>query len=232
MNPGFRYNVSMVREEFKPTVYNEQAFWLQGRLLVAGVDEAGRGAWAGPVAAGAVILPATVDILQELADVCDSKLLTAAQREAARRSIVLKALAWGVGYASSVEIDSLGILPATKLAMCRALAQCCPAPQALVIDAVSLKGLTDLPQQSIIHGDRISLSIAAASILAKTARDYWMMNIDPVFPGYGFAIHKGYGTARHRQHLLELGPCAIHRFSFRPMSTRQPFIKEDSKWQN
>ena len=200
-----------------PTLAFETKFWQQGFPLVAGVDEAGRGAWAGPVCAGAVILPADRILLRDLSGVRDSKLLSPQQREAAGTEIRRLSTAWGVGYASSVEIDSLGIVPATKLAMRRAIQQCLPMPQALLIDAVRLTDVFSLPQSSMVRGDQLSLSIAAASILAKTCRDAWMKSIDQRFPVYGFARHKGYGTGFHRERLTQFGPCSIHRMSFQPI---------------
>lgn len=217
----------MASSEFNPTLLFENNFWKNGQLLVAGVDEAGRGAWGGPVSAGAVILPAKDFILGELAGVKDSKLLTPKQREEAVIMIRRLAAAWGVGFASNVEIDSLGIVPATKLAMRRAIGQCIPVPQVLLIDAVRLVKEISLPQMSINHGDRLSLSIAAASILAKTSRDGWMKRIDAAFPGYGFSQHKGYGTQYHLDRLKQYGPCPIHRMCFLPMKSGNYAARRD-----
>ena len=211
------YNDGMQRNEY-PTLEYESAFWQQGLMRVAGIDEAGRGAWAGPVTAAAVILPPDMNILAVLSEVRDSKQMTAQQRGFNEQVIKRSAAAWGVGFASCVEIDAYGILAATKIAMSRALAQLQRQAHALLIDAVSLKNHSNLPQQSIIHGDVLSLSIAAASVLAKVARDRWMTAAENRYPGYGFARHKGYGTAQHQAAIQQNGACEIHRFSFRPIA--------------
>lgn len=203
----------------EPTLEFEAPLWTAGVLVVAGLDEAGRGAWAGPVSAAAVILPSDADILHRLHGVNDSKQLSARQRSRLAVEIQSAALAWGVGFAACTEIDANGIVPATRLAMRRALEQLCPAPQHLLIDALRLPGI-NLPQTAIIKGDARCLSIAAASILAKTARDQHLIELDERYPGYGFAVHKGYGTRRHQDALARLGPCAEHRTSFAPIRTR------------
>jgi len=202
--------------KIQPDTSFEQVLWSGGVTLIAGVDEAGRGAWAGPVSAGAVVLPQRPDLVERLPGVRDSKQMTAKQR--ARWAEVIRSLAcaWGVGFASAEEIDELGILPATRLAMQRAIEQLSPAPQHLLVDAVRLPAL-ELPQQALIKGDVRVLSIAAASVLAKTARDALMVELDGSYPGYSLARHKGYGTAAHRAALEELGPCPIHRRSFAPI---------------
>ncbi len=199
-----------------PDLSFEFSLWQNGISLVAGLDEAGRGAWAGPVAAAAVILAPASDLVTRLKGVRDSKQMTPAQRARSADVIRAVALAWGVGFASSQEIDALGILPATRLAMQRALAQLDLAPEYLLLDAVRLPGIA-LPQTALIKGDCRVLSIAAASVLAKTERDRWMEKLEADFPGYSFARHKGYGTAVHRQALESLGPCGQHRASFRPI---------------
>ena len=199
-----------------PTIDFELALWQSGLLLVAGLDEAGRGAWAGPVSAGAVILPADPRVLARLDGVRDSKEMPPHARVEFAARVRNEAAAWGVGFASHAEIDTLGILPATRLAMTRALQACGMAATALLIDALRLPGV-DLPQTALIKGDARSLSIAAASILAKTERDARMLELDALWPGYGFARHKGYGTAAHRAALDERGPCPVHRFSFAPL---------------
>lgn len=181
------------------------------------MDEAGRGAWAGPVAAGAVILPAyTEEISLVLHGVRDSKQMTIKQRFYWAGVIRQKATAWGVGLASQQEIDELGILPATRLAMKRAISNLALEPDHILLDAVLIRDL-DVNQTALIKGDMISLSIAAASVLAKTARDLIMMEMDDVYPGYGFSRHKGYGTKIHQTALAEKGICEIHRRSFRPV---------------
>ena len=199
-----------------PDLSFEQALWSAGITLIAGIDEAGRGAWAGPVSAGAVILPARADLAQLLAGVRDSKQMTPAQRARWSMQICVVALAWGVGFASAAEIDELGILPATRLAMQRAIDCLALAPQHLLVDALRLPFIP-LPQQALIKGDARVLSIAAASVLAKTARDALMVEQDAIHPGYGLARHKGYGTALHLAALHLLGPSPIHRKSFAPI---------------
>lgn len=181
------------------------------------MDEAGRGAWAGPVAAGAVILPDCADeISLVLHGVRDSKLMTVKQRFYWADVIRQKAAAWGVGLASQQEIDELGILPATRLAMKRAISNMALEPDHILLDAVLIRDL-DINQTALIKGDMISLTIAAASVLAKTARDLIMIEMEEVYPGYGFTRHKGYGTLFHHRALIEKGVCEIHRRSFRPV---------------
>lgn len=199
-----------------PDLQFEEKFWAQGLTAAAGLDEAGRGAWAGPVSAGAVILPARADILERLPKVRDSKQMTPAERAIWAVEIQKQAAAWAVGFASNEEIDQLGILPATRLAMQRAIAGLAALPDCLLIDALRLPAQL-LPQMSLIKGDARALSIAAASVLAKTARDELMRQADVTYPGYGFSRHKGYGTANHQAALERLGPCPIHRFSFAPI---------------
>lgn len=199
-----------------PSLGLEAPLWAAGLAHLAGLDEAGRGAWAGPVSAAAVILPPDPACLQQLNGVRDSKLMTPAGRARWAEEIRARAVTCAVGLASADEIDALGILPATRLAMTRALAQLAPAPQHLLIDALRLPEI-DLPQTALIKGDRRSLSIAAASVLAKTARDAILVELDATYPAYGFAAHKGYGTARHQAALQACGPCPIHRRSFAPI---------------
>ncbi|HOU13369.1 MAG TPA: ribonuclease HII [Anaerolineae bacterium] len=185
---------------------------------VAGLDEAGRGAWAGPVVAAAVILPCGDGVVAALDGVRDSKQMTAAARERLAIRIRDVALATGVGRAEHHEIDALGIVPATRLAMQRALAALAVAPQALVIDALRLPGV-HLPQDAFPYADARSLSVAAASIIAKVTRDRWMAEVaEAECPGYGFAQHKGYGTQQHQQALDRLGICPLHRLTFRPVA--------------
>lgn len=210
-----------------PTLQFEHAFWLRRLARVAGIDEVGRGAWAGPVVAGVVILPRvrrikdwdTTAPLRDLARARDSKLLSPAQRDALFEPIRTAALAYATGLATNEEIDALGIVPATRLAMQRAIQALPIAPDALLIDALKLPAFT-LPQKAIIHGDQLSLSIACASILAKVTRDRWMVELDAQFPGYGFAHHKGYGTATHQAALRALGVSSAHRVSFAPIKNR------------
>ena len=201
-----------------PTLDFETALWKQGFLSVAGIDEAGRGAWAGPVSAGAVILPADPGIQETLTGVRDSKLMTPAEREAMFDIIKNSALAWAVGEADAAEIDRIGILNATKNAMKRAIAALGVTPDHLLIDYVRLHDVT-IPQTGIKHGDMLSLSIACASVLAKVTRDRYMRGeAAELYPQYQFEDHKGYGTKQHQQALAEFGPCPIHRRSFRPLA--------------
>ncbi len=196
-----------------PDLSFEQALWQAGLSLVAGIDEAGRGALAGPVAAATVVLPPDAACAQLLAGVRDSKQLSPVQRKAFRYKIVQLAVAWGVGMATNEEIDQLGILPATRLAACRSIEALSIAPEHLLLDYLFLPDIPT-PQTSLIKGDCRSLSIAAASILAKTSRDAVLEELDQSFPGYGFASHKGYGTTAHRAALLQLGASPLHRLSF------------------
>lgn len=199
-----------------PDLTFESPLWQAGLRWVAGLDEAGRGAWAGPVSAGAVILPPDPAVARALSGVRDSKQMSAAQRARWAELIREWALAWGVGFASNAEIDALGILPATRLAMRRALERLSLQPAHLLLDALRLPEV-DVPQTALIKGDRRALSIAAASVLAKTERDAWMVELEDQFPGYQFARHKGYGTRAHQAALCQLGACPAHRQSFSPV---------------
>ncbi len=203
-----------------PTIEAEQAFWQQGFIRVAGLDEVGRGPWAGPVYAAAVVLPNCPDVLEILSGVRDSKRLSAKRRELLLQQIVGLALAVGIGAADVDEVDALGIVPATRLAMQRALVQLDAPPQALILDAIRLPQIP-LPQCAFPRADALCLSVAAASIVAKVARDHWMVETaEVVYPGYGFAQHKGYGTRQHQAALDRLGVCPLHRRSFRPIAMR------------
>ena len=235
-----------------PSLDNEKRLWQAGYLRVAGVDEAGRGALAGPVCAAAVLLPIDPSLTRTLREVRDSKLMTPLARQTWAPIIQEIALAWGTGFASVQEIDLLGILPATKLAAMRALlamddGQPVPNLWGLTTDRPSPKIipsplppdylfsdhlfsgsllpdylLTDylvfpdleLPQTALVKGDRLSLSVAAASVLAKTARDAFMRELDSLYPAYGLARHKGYGTRFHREAIRQFGQSEIHRKSF------------------
>jgi ribonuclease HII len=196
-------------------LYLEKKFWHKGQL-VAGLDEAGRGAWAGPVAAGAVILPPSDRIKAALNGVRDSKQMTPLARERWADQIKQQSLSWSVGFASAQEIDRIGILPATRLASVRALEGLSLAPAHLLHDHLKWEDCP-LTHTSLVRGESESLSIAAASVLAKTARDAWMRELDEKFPGYGFARHKGYGTRLHQKAIAQFGLCAEHRKSFRIM---------------
>lgn len=200
----------------RPGTAHERDLLEAGYSCVVGLDEAGRGAWAGPVFAGAVVLPEDTKALLELAGVVrDSKQLTAPARERAFALIAQHAKYFGVGAASSEEIDSLGIAPATRLAWRRAF-EPLPDPQFLLLDAFRLPE-SPLPQRAIVHGDAVCLSIAAASVVAKVARDRYMREVAEGVPQYGFSRNKGYGTPQHRLALLEHGPCVLHRLSFAPL---------------
>ena len=179
------------------------------RGYVCGIDEVGRGPLAGPVVAGAVILPKDCDILY----INDSKKLTEKKREQLYDVIAQKAVAWAVGYASPERIDEINILQATYEAMREAISNLSVRPDILLNDAVTIPGV-DIKQVPIIKGDAKSISIGAASIMAKVTRDRLMVDYDKVFEGYGFASNKGYGSAAHIEALKKLGPCPIHRRSF------------------
>ena len=218
---------SRVASEIQPGRELEEAFYGQGHRWVAGLDEVGRGAWAGPVVAAAVILP------QRFPTDCgirDSKVLRPQQREALDVLIRSRALAVGVGMASQRVIDRVGIVSATRRAMLQAIRNLALRPQALLIDALAL-GKLSLPQRAIVHGDALCLSIAAASIVAKVARDALMRKVDAKFSVYGFARNKGYGTPEHEAALFELGPCPLHRLSFAPMKYLSPGVSA-STWQH
>ena len=193
----------------------EEALLNRGFSYVAGIDEVGRGPLAGPVVAGVVILPPRPQG-PWLDGIKDSKAITAAQRERSYDAIMENAWASATGQASALEIDEIGIVPATALAMRRALDGLALMPQFLLIDAFPLPDV-DIPQKAIVKGDALCLSIAAASIVAKVTRDRIMAEIDRHYPEYGFAGHKGYGSAEHIRRIETLGPCPIHRYSFAPI---------------
>lgn len=200
-----------------PDLSIEQTLRARGYSTLAGIDEAGRGCWAGPVVAAAVVLaPIVYEQPHLLAAVNDSKQLSAMARERAFATVQTYAQGIGIGIVPAFLIDAYGILPATRLAMTQALlALTCPV-DALLIDAEHLPGLR-LPQESLVRGDARSLSIAAASIIAKVIRDRLMRTADRCYPAYGFAVHKGYGTATHRRALAHYGPSPIHRYTFQPV---------------
>lgn len=181
----------------------------EDHILVCGIDEAGRGPLAGPVVAGAVILPRACEILF----LNDSKKLSEKRREALFEEIQEKASAFAVGVVGADRIDEINILQATYEAMRLAIIELGAEPEVLLNDAVTIPGIT-LSQVPIVKGDAKSVSIAAASIMAKVTRDHMMEEYDKLFPEYGFAKHKGYGTAAHINALKEFGPCPIHRRSF------------------
>jgi ribonuclease HII len=199
----------------RPTLDRELQLIQSGHALIAGIDEAGRGAWAGPVVAAAVILdPAEVSHLD---GVNDSKQLSPRQRARLYQIVIDHCVAYGVGQGSVEEIDTIGILPATRLAMTRAIEALSPQPDALIIDAVRLPQVSK-PQAVFNFADSISLSVAAASILAKVTRDRLLIDLDAHYPAYQFARHKGYGTRIHQAALQSIGPCTVHRRSFKPIS--------------
>ncbi|MDP9379768.1 MAG: ribonuclease HII [Chloroflexota bacterium] len=200
----------------RPDTSHEEELRRAGYGCVAGLDEAGRGAWAGPVYAGAVVLPSAPSALRELLGcVHDSKQLTAEARERAFGLIMDYARYAGVGVAQAWEIDELGIARATRLAWMRAL-EGLPEAEFLLLDAFPLLE-SSLPQRPLVRGDSRCLSIAAASVVAKVARDRHMREQAAGSPVYGFERNKGYGTRQHQEALSEHGPCSLHRFSFAPI---------------
>ena len=204
----------------RPDLEHEQRLWGSGLQRVAGIDEAGRGAWAGPVVAAAVVLPSSdATLLQTLHGVRDSKVMTARQRAVWAERIRGVALAVGVGETPPEQVDSIGLMAATRAAMRRALDALGVPPDHLLIDHLRLTGVR-VPQTPLTHGDARCLSIAAASVIAKVARDQRMTELEVTWPGYGFGVHKGYGTARHQEALARLGPSPIHRFSYAPIALR------------
>src|SRR4051812_18829504 len=189
----------------------EQRFFKEGYQYIAGIDEVGRGPLAGPVVAAAVILPADI----YLPGIDDSKKLTEIRREQYYKEIKEKAISYGIGIIENDEIDAVNILNATKKAMLLSLQQLTPKPDFLLIDAVKLD--TPYPAESIIKGDSLSVSIAAASIMAKVTRDRMLKEYDEKYPGYGFANNSGYGTKEHLDGLKLNGITPIHRKSFAPI---------------
>lgn len=202
---------------------HERTFYAYGCRYIFGFDEAGRGPWAGPVAVGTVCLPMDRrDITAVLRGVRDSKQMTVNQRESLVQTIKDVALAWGVGAASAAEITEMGINAATSLAMTRALSAALEPvdfePDCLFLDYLVWPEKQGIPQVSIVGGDKYSLSIAAASILAKVWRDHYMDEVAEEFPAYGFERHKGYGTPEHRAALAEYGATPVHRLSYAPVA--------------
>ncbi len=200
-----------------PTFRAEIKFRKQALRLVAGLDEVGRGAWAGPLVAGAVILPEPTRTMRRcLADVDDSKQLSAEQREGCAALIRALAVTHAIGIVSVRELDVWGMTRATHEAMRRAINALSVAPQALLLDAFPLP-LSPLPQRAIIRGDSYSFSIAAASIIAKTERDQMMRELSAHYPQYGFDSNKGYGTEAHQRALQAFGVTPVHRQSWAPI---------------
>ena len=203
----------------------ERVLWRQNVARVAGVDEAGRGPLAGPVVAAAAILPAQwaqSGLPRELEGLNDSNQLTELQREKFFALITACGeIEFGIAEADAAVIDEINILQATHRAMNDALAKLNPQPQHALVDGRPVKTMR-VPQTAIVKGDARSYSIAAASVLAKVTRDRQMHDYDRQYPGYGFAEHKGYGTAAHLAAIAKLGPCPIHRRSFAPLKTAEP----------
>jgi ribonuclease HII len=198
-----------------PSLIEENRLSAKGYRFIAGIDEAGRGALAGPVVAAAVILPQSPDF-PWLKSVRDSKEIPLAKRESLFDLIKQDAVAVSVGIIAPQTIDVINILNATKVAMCHAVTQLACPPDFLLIDCLRLPQLR-ISQKPIIRGDKICLSIACASIIAKVTRDRIMVELDQLHPGYGLALHKGYGTKHHVFCLRQHGPSAIHRHSFAPV---------------
>jgi ribonuclease HII len=197
------------------TLNFEKKAWAAGARFVAGVDEVGRGSLFGPVVAAAVILCEDDDPARRIRGLRDSKLIPAEKREELALLIRERAVAWAIAAVDSARIDQINIYQASRLAMLHAVQQLAPAANHLLIDAVRLD--CEIPQQPIIHGDALSRSIAAASIIAKVERDRMISAWDPVFPMYGLASNKGYCTPRHLAALREHGPSPLHRQSFSPV---------------
>lgn len=196
----------------------QQSLLFQSERMIAGVDEAGRGPLAGPVVAAAVIL----DPGHKIDGLADSKILSESRREFLYANIRQQSLAWSVGWSDRAEIDSLNILHATMLAMRRAIIGLNIPPDLVQVDGNRLPHLqfsgTWIPGEAVVGGDATIESISAASIIAKVTRDGIMRDLDEIYPDYGFARHKGYGTAEHRACIQRIGPCPQHRRSFRPVS--------------
>ncbi len=208
-----------------PTLQQENRLWQAGYLQIAGLDEAGRGAWAGPVVAAAVIIPPNCEQQGIWAIVADSKLLSPAVRTKLAQEIRTAALAWGIGAVPAASIDQIGIAAATRQAMIEAIGALAFPPDYLLLDWVKLPQVA-LPQESFTKADRHIVSVAAASILAKVYRDERLVDLQRVYPAYGFARHKGYGTAEHLAALSKHGPCAEHRYTFAPVACLAPLFEQ------
>ena len=200
-----------------PTLQKEIALLEQGYRFVAGLDEAGRGAWAGPVVAAAVIFsPDQPDLAGVLSGLRDSKQMTPAQRERFFPRIHQTALAVGVGLASPDLVDKINVVGATRYAMQQALTNLALWPDFLLLDHLRLPAV-NLPQDAFPKAENISLTVAAAAVIAKVTRDRLMVELHQQYPPYGFDRHKGYGTAVHRAALAQHGPCPLHRLSYKPL---------------
>ncbi len=213
-----------------PSLNEENGLNARGYHLIAGVDEAGRGALAGPVVAAAVILPQYPDF-PWLKSVRDSKEIPPAKREFLFALIEQEAIAVSVGIIAPQTIDVIGILNATKIAMCHAIEQLSQPPDFILIDCVRLPQLR-ISQKSIIKGDKLCISISCASIIAKVTRDRIMVELDQLHPGYGLANHKGYGTREHVNCLRQQGPSPIHRYSFAPVREVREIGKSNNRFTN
>jgi ribonuclease HII len=199
-------------EDMNPTLKYENRLKRKGYKLIAGVDEVGRGAWAGPVVAAAVILPANFHVQ----DIQDSKLLTPKKREELYWLICDRALTYSIAFISHQVVDKQGLAWVNKMVIKRAVQKMRPQPDYVLVDAVQISK-TSMPFEAIIGGDRISKTIAAASIIAKVARDRHLIKLEKKFPQYGFAKHKGYGTKLHYEMICKHGVCEVHRKSFAPI---------------
>ena len=208
--------MSLVSIQYTPSFVEEEKLVVQGYRYIAGIDEVGRGALAGPVVAAAVILPCRLKA-HWLKQVRDSKLLTAQKRQYLFNYIHETALSIGVGIVSHQIVDARNIVRATKLAMMQAVSQLSPAADSLLIDYLLLPEVP-LPQKGMVNGDCLCLSIACASIIAKVTRDRLMVEQDGIYPGYALGQNKGYWTQEHLANLRQLGPSPIHRRSFHPIS--------------
>ena len=206
-----------------PTLDRESRLWQDGYAAVAGIDEVGRGALAGPVVAAAVVLPTGAPLTDPWTAVRDSKELTPRVRETLALEIKQAAFTWGIGAVSAVRIDEMGIAAATRQAMTNAVQELGVLPDYLLIDWVKLSTL-NIHQESFAKADQLSVTVAAASILAKEHRDRLMIDLDSIHPHYGFANHKGYGTQPHRTAIQEYGPCPEHRHTFSPISHYRPTL--------
>lgn len=196
-----------------PTFAAEKAWYARGARLIVGVDEVGAGAWAGPIVAAA----ASVPLNSRLGGIRDSKLLSAAAREELFATFAARGIRIAMAEASVEEITRLGLRPANLLALQRAVEAFREPPDAVLVDWYHIPGLS-APQEAFVRGDQRVKSIAAASIAAKVTRDRLMAEADRKYPGYGFGVHKGYGTARHRAALASLGSCPLHRMTFAPLT--------------
>lgn len=205
-----------------PTFEYEQQYWSQGIPNIAGIDEAGMGALAGPVVAAAVIFSqdslSTFTALVEKTPIRDSKLLSPKQREKAAETIKQSAFSWAIGSATVSEIEEINIRAASHLAMQRAIESLSSPPDLIIIDGTPAQISDTIPTLNLIKGDQLSYSIAAASILAKVTRDAIMQELDATFPSYGFASHKGYGSQKHMDALTQYGATEHHRKTYAPIS--------------